>query len=118
MIIIIIAIVMLIVVIVFVVILTVVILAVDIFSNLIHFTIRDIKRLQGHGWLNDQIINFYFTMINLRQRVDIKVLALETFFIISAVTKGANKAWGMYAREEDLFDHDLILIPVNKGNDH
>lgn len=86
---------------------------VDDFS--IAITRKDVEKLSGLEWLNDEVINFYMNMIVARSKtVDNwpKVYAFNTYFYPKIVEKGqtAVKRW---TRKVDIFAHDIILVPVH-----
>lgn len=97
---------------------------------------RDIHRLRRGEWLNDELINYYLSMLkersfhpenvinNLKQKsVPKKPLpklhAFNTFFYSLLSTKGypSVRRWTKRAKV-NLFDLDRVLIPVNKGGFH
>jgi sentrin-specific protease 1 len=91
----------------------------------VKLTRRDIQTLRGLNWLNDEIINFYMTLIcerskqssnneNLNDSTFLKAHAFSTFFYPKLLKDGYSslKRW---TRKIDLFSHDIILIPVHLG---
>lgn len=86
----------------------------------IPITIKDLNTFRGLNWLNDEVINFYMQMIVSRSKKEEKpqhwpkVYAMQTFFYPKLVDQGYNslKRW---TRKVDIFDHDLILVPVHLG---
>lgn len=79
-------------------------------------TRRDINSLSALNWLNDQVINFYFTLIMERSKSgDLpKVYAFNTFFYPKLMS-GGHSVLKRWTRKVDLFEHDYILIPVHLG---
>lgn len=80
-------------------------------------TRRDLKTLSGLNWLNDQVINFYLTLIMERSKGPgdwPKVFAHNTFFYPKLMSSGhaGLKRW---TRRVDLFQQDFILVPVHLG---
>lgn len=80
-------------------------------------TRKDIQTLKGLNWLNDEIINFYMSLICERNQNEpemTKVYAFTTFFYPKLVKDGYNtlRRW---TRKVDIFSYDLILIPVHLG---
>ncbi|CAF0716238.1 unnamed protein product [Brachionus calyciflorus] len=80
-------------------------------------TRRDIQTLKGLNWLNDEIINFYMSLLCERSQNDqslLKVHAFTTFFYPKLIKDGYStlRRW---TRKIDIFSHDLILIPVHLG---
>lgn len=95
----------------------------------------DFKRLRGTRWLNDELLNAYCALINLRNRSIHRLLSKEerkdiprtyvfnTFFY-TRLTSGSDEydyqgveRWTKRANV-DILEYDLILIPVNLGNHH
>ncbi|KAK9509937.1 hypothetical protein O3M35_004823 [Rhynocoris fuscipes] len=75
----------------------------------------DIHTLTGLNWLNDEIINFYTTLIMERSKTNTnlpKVYSFSTFFYLRLVNSGYQgvKRW---TKKVDIFEHDLIIIPVH-----
>jgi len=84
-------------------------------SHNIQITRKDIDTLTGLNWLNDEIINFYLQMIVKRSNQEgLKVYATSTFFYPKMMSHGqtALKRW---TRKVDIFQQDLMLIPVHLG---
>ena len=83
-------------------------------SHNIQITPKDIKTLQKGAWVNDQVMDFYFSMIASRSanRNLPKVYAFSTFFYNKLLKKGHNVV-GRWTKNVDLFSYDLILIPVH-----
>lgn len=84
-------------------------------SHKIQITRKDINTLNGLNWLNDEIINFYFEMIQERSaEKGLKVYATNTFFYPKMMELGqpALKRW---TKRVDIFEKDIMLIPVYLG---
>ncbi|EMD41725.1 hypothetical protein CERSUDRAFT_110298 [Gelatoporia subvermispora B] len=103
-------------------------------------TDRDISRLRPRQWLNDEIINFYGQMILLRSESckenkksagangkvkeggrgrPLNVHYFSTFFWSKLKTEGYEKArLAKWTKKFDLFEKDVVLIPVNHNNAH
>lgn len=80
-------------------------------------TRKDVQTLKGLNWLNDEIINFYMSLIcerNQNEPAMPKVYAFSTFFYPKLIKDGYStlRRW---TRKVDIFSHDLILIPVHLG---
>ncbi|XP_052746435.1 uncharacterized protein LOC112048372 [Bicyclus anynana] len=78
---------------------------------------RDLQTLAGQNWLNDEVINFYMNLLIQRSetREDLpKVYATNTFFYPKLMQSGhaGLKRW---TRKVDIFEHDLMLVPVHLG---
>jgi Ulp1 family protease len=97
---------------------------------------RDIHRLQKGEWLNDEIINYYLSMIKERsfnptkvhhskyspQRTSThlpRVFTFNTFFysLLSARGYAGVRRWTKKAKV-NLFELDRVVIPINKGGFH
>ncbi|XP_057380186.1 sentrin-specific protease 1-like [Daphnia carinata] len=82
----------------------------------ISITRRDIKTLADCNWINDQIINFYLSLIVERSQPDErpKVFAFNTLFYPKLMSSG-YAALERWTKAVDLFQNDVILIPVHSG---
>lgn len=82
----------------------------------ISITRRDIKTLADCNWLNDQIVNFYLSLIVERSQSDEwpKVYAFNTLFY-PKLTSSGYAALERWTKAVDLFQKDVILIPVHSG---
>ncbi|CAL2047899.1 unnamed protein product [Caenorhabditis brenneri] len=77
---------------------------------------KDLRKLEGPRWLNDNIINFYLQLIchrSLQNPEYPKTFALNTYFYGNLTEKGyaSVRRW---TKKTDLFSYDLILVPVHK----
>ncbi|XP_055494171.1 sentrin-specific protease 2-like [Leucoraja erinacea] len=79
-------------------------------------TRKDISTLCNYSWLNDEVINFYMCLIMERSKEAYfpGVYAFNTFFYLKLHTGGYQtvKQW---TKGVDLFEKDLILVPVHLG---
>nr|XP_015216389.1 PREDICTED: sentrin-specific protease 5 isoform X1 [Lepisosteus oculatus] len=73
-------------------------------------TLEDLSTLEGHNWLNDQVINMYGELI--MDAVNHKVHFFNSFFHRQLSTKGYEgvKRW---TKKVDLFSKSLLLIPIH-----
>ncbi|PCH33418.1 cysteine proteinase [Wolfiporia cocos MD-104 SS10] len=90
----------------------------------------DIARLKPRVWLNDEIINFYGQLIldraeAMKENTDtnapkpLKVHLFNTFFWSKLQGQGYEKArLAKWTKRIDIFDKDIVLIPVNHDNTH
>ncbi|GAA6054994.1 hypothetical protein JCM3770_000483 [Rhodotorula araucariae] len=91
---------------------------------------RDLRRLQGQGWLNDELINFVGVLINRRsdeadktgERGDggkrlRKAFVFNTNFFTWYGDHGFAKV-KRWTRRFDTFDKDIIIVPINHNNNH
>uniref|UniRef100_A0A7S1T4D5 Ubiquitin-like protease family profile domain-containing protein n=1 Tax=Compsopogon caeruleus TaxID=31354 RepID=A0A7S1T4D5_9RHOD len=100
-----------------------------------HIALRrnDLRRLQGTGWLDDEVINAYFSLLNQRNlqrlargQIDtvVRIFAFNTFFF-TRITQGNKniydysgvRRWTRKASVRVL-DKDFIFVPVNLDNFH
>lgn len=94
----------------------------------------DFKRLRGARWLNDELLNSYVALINTRNRLHSerskgnggtklrpRTYMFNTYFYTRLVSTGYDYAgvarWSRRAKM-DVLQQDLILVPVNLGNNH
>ncbi|KFQ69894.1 Sentrin-specific protease 2, partial [Phaethon lepturus] len=77
-------------------------------------TREDIHTLKNLRWLNDEVINFYMTLLVERNKKEgyPAVHAFSTFFYPKLIS-GGYKAVKRWTRAVDLFKHDLILVPIH-----
>ncbi|KAH7727498.1 Ulp1 protease [Aphelenchoides avenae] len=80
-------------------------------------TRKDLLTLKGLDWLNDEVINFYTSLICERAKNDDslpKVYAFNTFFFSTIQQRGfaGVKRW---TRKIDVFSFDVILVPIHHG---
>lgn len=86
-------------------------------ENGIEIRVKDLETLKGNNWLNDEIINFYFQLIQRRsiankEQTNVKVYCFNTFFY-KRLKEGGHKVLKRWTKKVDLFSLDLILIPVH-----
>lgn len=89
----------------------------EVLSNAFNISItrKDIQTLKGLNWLNDEIINFYMSLIAERSKEsDIKIHTFTTFFYPKLLKDGFQslKRW---TRKIDIFSFDLVLVPIHLG---
>ncbi|XP_064930302.1 sentrin-specific protease 2 [Columba livia] len=77
-------------------------------------TREDIHTLQNLCWLNDEIINFYMSLLVERNKKEgyPSVHAFSTFFFPKLISEG-YKAVRRWTRGVDLFKQDIILVPIH-----
>ncbi|ORX79617.1 cysteine proteinase [Basidiobolus meristosporus CBS 931.73] len=79
---------------------------------------EDIFRLRDKQWLNDEIINFYGTLIMERAKARPdqypSVHVFNTYFYPLLLENGYSKVQ-RWTRKVDLFSKDLVIIPVHLG---
>jgi sentrin-specific protease 1 len=79
---------------------------------------KDIQTLRGLNWLNDEIINFYMSLLCERSKDQTrslpKVYAMTTFFYPKLLKDGYSmlRRW---TRKVDIFSFDLVLVPLHLG---
>ncbi|XP_010149139.1 PREDICTED: sentrin-specific protease 2-like, partial [Eurypyga helias] len=77
-------------------------------------TRADIHTLRSRRWLNDEVINFYMSLLVERNKKNgyPAVHAFSTFFYPKLISGGYNNV-RRWTRGVDLFKMDLILVPVH-----
>lgn len=97
---------------------------------------RDIVKLKPGQWLNDETIAFYMTMLNIRSneaeakraqgadkaeprwRSYYRVHCFNTFFWTRFESDAGYSAVARWTRKVNIFEKDLVLIPINEGQSH
>ncbi|MGH0117666.1 UNVERIFIED_CONTAM: hypothetical protein FKN15_041858 [Acipenser sinensis] len=82
----------------------------------LRITRRDLSTLTPQSWLNDEVINFYMNLLVARSEREgcWRVYAFSTFFI-PKLCAGGYQAVRRWTKGVDLFEKDLILVPVHQG---
>ncbi|KAA1082260.1 Smt3-specific protease [Puccinia graminis f. sp. tritici] len=85
--------------------------------------IKELQKLSSPPqWLNDEIINFYGSLINLKShdQISSKALNVHCFssFFMSQFDLGGHSSVKRWTRKINLFEKDLILFPTNLSNLH
>uniref|UniRef100_A0A8C6Q7L4 SUMO specific peptidase 2 n=1 Tax=Nothobranchius furzeri TaxID=105023 RepID=A0A8C6Q7L4_NOTFU len=87
----------------------------------LRITQRDLATLQEGGWLNDEVINFYLSLIMERssgKAAQLKVYSFSTFFfpkLRGGGQPGGHTAVKRWTKAVDIFVFDLILVPLHLG---
>ncbi|XP_008307881.1 sentrin-specific protease 2 [Cynoglossus semilaevis] len=89
----------------------------------LRITQRDLATLQEGGWLNDEVINFYLSLIMeqcSKESGAFKVYSFSTFFFPKLRGGGGGQTGGhaavkRWTKTVDLFLYDLILVPLHLG---
>ncbi|CAB0015678.1 unnamed protein product [Nesidiocoris tenuis] len=83
----------------------------------LNITREDLLTLRESNWLNDKIINFYMELIDQRSRQNHKLpttFSFNTFLYVSLKAGGYTRVKN-YTRKTDLFEKDIIFIPIFKA---
>ncbi|VEN33986.1 unnamed protein product [Callosobruchus maculatus] len=83
----------------------------------LNITRRDLRTLAGLNWLNDEVINFYMNLIIERSKQSPdrpKAFAFNTFFY-PKLLKDGPQGLRRWTKRVDLFEHDMICIPIHLG---
>ncbi|KFQ46721.1 Sentrin-specific protease 2, partial [Nestor notabilis] len=77
-------------------------------------TREDIHTLRNLHWLNDEVINFYMSLLVERNKKEgyPAVHAFSTFFYPKLIS-GGYRAVRRWTRGVDLFKQDLVLVPIH-----
>lgn len=89
----------------------------------LRITQRDLATLQEGGWLNDEVMNFYLSLVMERcsgEAAGLKIYSFSTFFFPKLRGGGGGQAGGhaavkRWTKAVDLFLYDLILVPLHLG---
>ena len=81
---------------------------------------EDYRSLTGKNWLNDNVINEYFHLINERNKNEklTKVSTLDSF-AFKRLESNFENGYDIIKRQtkEDLTESDIVLVPIHK-DDH
>ncbi|XP_077416112.1 sentrin-specific protease 2 [Vanacampus margaritifer] len=89
----------------------------------LRITQRDLATLQEGGWLNDEVINFYLSLV-MEQCSDTasgrRVYSFSTFFFPKLRGSPSGQAGGhaavkRWTKAVDIFQCDLLLVPLHLG---
>ncbi|CAB0007954.1 unnamed protein product, partial [Nesidiocoris tenuis] len=83
----------------------------------LNITREDLLTLRESNWLNDKIINFYMELIDQRSKQNHKLpttFSFNTFLYVSLKAGGYTRVKN-YTRKTDLFEKDIIFIPIFKA---
>ena len=79
----------------------------------IKLTRKDLQSIMSPNWLNDQIINFYFGMLEQDcNKVTKTVFVFSTFFCTRLAQDG-HEGVEKWTKRVDLFTFDRVLVPIN-----
>ncbi|NWI62576.1 SENP2 protease, partial [Todus mexicanus] len=88
----------------------------DVMSSAFKLTVtrEDIHTLRNLQWLNDEVINFYMTLVMERNKKEGYPAAhvFSTFFYPKLIS-GGYPAVRRWTRGVDLFKQDLVLVPIH-----
>eukprot|EP00946_MAST-07B_sp_MAST-7B-sp1_P003145 g3145.t1 len=105
----------------------------------IPITRKDMRKLYGTTWVNDEIVNFCMQLINARdirdterraaavkrpeeaQAVGRRVWCTNSFFMVKLRDNGGYRnvrRWSKKAKVPDIFALQRMVVPVNIGNTH
>lgn len=78
---------------------------------------KDIQRLLGTNWLNDEIINVYMNLLVLRGKTSPykRTYAFNTFFYPKLRESGYSSI-RRWTRRIDIFSYDFLIVPVHLGS--
>merc|ERR1712012_96922 len=86
-------------------------------AHRISITGEDLETLEGLNWLNDNIVNFYFSMIEARSSSNQnlpKTYVFSTFFYPRLQEVG-HQGVARWTIGTDIFSYDLLLMPIHLG---
>ena len=86
----------------------------------IQITKKDLYGLTGQNWLNDNVMEFYMRMIEVRSRSPKfrqsgmpSVHCMSTYFFLNLIMRGYG-ALERWTKDVDIFGFDIILIPIHQ----
>ncbi|XP_033104112.1 sentrin-specific protease 1-like [Anneissia japonica] len=79
-------------------------------------TRNHIQTLNGLNWLNDEVINFYFSLLVERSEQD-SYPSMHNFntFFYPKLLQGGHNPIRRWTKKVDIFSKNLILVPVHLG---
>ncbi|XP_037097988.1 sentrin-specific protease 2 [Syngnathus acus] len=89
----------------------------------LRITQRDLATLQEGGWLNDEVINFYLSLVmeeSSNSAAGPRVYSFSTFFYPKlrgspGGLAGGHAAVKRWTKAVDIFLYDLLLVPLHMG---
>ncbi|PIK44981.1 putative sentrin-specific protease 1 [Apostichopus japonicus] len=83
----------------------------------IQLTRGDIQTLKGLNWLNDEVVNFFFSMLAERSDNNENLPKVHTFntFFYPKLMKDGYTSLRRWTKRVDVFSKDLLLVPVHLG---
>ena len=88
----------------------------------IAMTVKKIVCLENGEWLNDEVMNFYLKLIQERSdKAGCMNIHIHNTFFFSKLTENDSYQYGnvrRWTRKIDLFEKDVVIIPVNYENIH
>ncbi|KAH8742076.1 hypothetical protein FG386_003403 [Cryptosporidium ryanae] len=98
----------------------------------IELTVEDVQCLRPQRWLNDEVINFYFSLLQERnEKINDcgskpKIWFWNTFFYTRLTTDKNGDSGYCYSnvsrwtsrKKIDIFNYNLVLVPINTNNVH
>lgn len=77
-------------------------------------TPADLRTLEGDNWLNDRVVNAYLHLLVRRSSTNPnlpRVYTFDSYFLLLA--KGNYNTVRAWTKHVDLFDYDILLVPVH-----
>ena len=100
-------------------------------NTIIHDPLKnsDLLTLEGRNWINDEVVNFYCSMLNEKSGTPgfNKVFCYNTFLYTSLVNTFTNKSLTSiteihksigHQKPKNLFDNEKILFPIHLNGNH
>ncbi|XP_057715792.1 sentrin-specific protease 2 [Corythoichthys intestinalis] len=85
----------------------------------LRITQRDLATLQEGGWLNDEVINFYLSLVMEKCSdpvAGMRVYSFSTFFYPKLCgPAGGHAAVKRWTKAVDIFLYDFVLVPLHLG---
>ncbi|KAI6178933.1 ULP-PROTEASE domain-containing protein [Aphelenchoides besseyi] len=81
-------------------------------------TRKDLQTLSPKSWLNDEVINFYFSLIVKRSKTIEglpMVYAFSTYFFTALTNPHSKSRIHRWTKGVNLFEYDLVLVPLHLG---
>jgi sentrin-specific protease 1 len=76
---------------------------------------KDIRTLRDMSWINDEVINFYLSLIMDRGKNCAPTIFVFNTFFYPRLLQVGHQGLAQWTRKVDLFAFDKILIPIHLG---
>ena len=79
----------------------------------IKLTRKDLQSLSSPNWLNDQVVNFYFSTLEQECNKAIRTVFVFSTFFYTRLALDGYEGVANWTKRVDLFTFDRLLVPIN-----